>query len=1156
MNLLKRSTYVLPQRFEVRLAAFVGTMMAFIVFAACSLAAPSSSWSAETTAPTYFIPGKTSAFAVVARDTAPAEGITIRDDLPVGVEVTSIILNWSGFSIGVNINGEGHACETPTGGEFICKIPALYLAIFGLIEPGQMVRAVVNVKVPIAAPESPVTNSVVVEGGGIANNASTSTMVDVSSHPTLSFTKLTVEPTESTRVIQESGEDEYSINNVPYKQPYTQAGGHPWALTSKFEFATEATGADQFGEITMLPVRDPKDVVGSLPPGLLGDPMAVPRCSLTIVTNGEQCQGDTQIGVYHLHHNGVKELLGPIVNVTPEAGQSAEFALENEDGHVITPLLTAHLVRTSEGYGFDLADSGVPTVGVRSVELTFWGVPADPSHDAMRGRFCGKSYANDALRCDSVGGEVSHLPPVPFLSMPTDCTAGPQTLTLRADSWEEPGSVVNGKYTGYTEAATPFPAVTGCNLLQFNAGTGVTLEPETQTADQPNGLGLGLKIPLNEGPGTNTTPALRDALVTLPEGMSVSPGVVDGIEACEATGPDGINIEGPESEEVNPLTKERQLAPGHCPDASTVGTVEAITPFLPTPVQGHLYLARPGCGGANEPPCTEEDVRDGKLYKLYLELGGTGQFANTGIHFKVPLETEVNPATGQITAVSRDLVQAPFSEAKIHLNGGPRAPIANPAACGPALITADFTPWSAPGQDPEGQFVAGTPDQMSMSSFEVEGCLHPTPFEPGFTAGTVTPQAGQYSSFTMNLSRQDGEQYVKGIQIHTPSGLLGMLSSVPLCGEPEADNGHCPESSKMGTTRVATGAGSHPYEIEGNVYLTGPYDGSPFGLSIVVNVVAGPFNLGLKVVRARIAVDPETSELTITTDESGPYAVPQIVFGVPVRLKRITVDIDRPDFMFNPTNCNEQQIEAKISGAENAVSSVKSKFAVGGCASLAFKPKFTATTSGQTSRAKGASLRVKLSYPAGSVGSEANVAQAKVDLPKQLPSRLTTLQKACTAATFAANPANCPAASIVGVVKAKTPVLPVELTGPVYFVSHGGEAFPSLVVVLQGDGVRVDLTGTTFISKSGITSSTFSTVPDVPVGTFELYLPEGKYSALAANGNLCKSRAKLKMPTKFVAQNGAVVKQTTQIQVTGCSSMAKATRARTKQSKHNGRAGK
>jgi hypothetical protein len=378
-----------------------------------------------------------------------------------------------------------------------------------------------------------------------------------------------------------------------------------------------------------------------------------------------------------------------------------------------------------------------------------------------------------------------------------------------------------------------------------------------------------------------------------------------------------------------------------------------------------------------------------------------------------------------------------------------------------------------------------------------------------------------------------------------------------LCGEAAANTGTCPESSKIGTTRVATGAGSHPFEIEGDVYLTGPYAGDPFGLSVVVHVVAGPFNLGVVVVRARINVDAETSTLTITTDETGPHAVPQIVFGVPVRLKRVTVNIDRPGFMFNPTSCNAQQISAIVSGNQNATANVQSPFAVGGCKSLAFKPMFKVSTSGHTSRSNGASLDTKLSYPPGSVGNAANIARVKVSLPKQLPSRLTTLQKACPAATFTANPAGCPSASIVGVVRASTPLLPVGLSGPVYFVSHGGEAFPSLIVVLQGDGVRVDLTGTTFISKAGITSSTFKTVPDVPVHTFELYLPQGKYSALAANGNLCKLQTKLKMPTEFVAQNGAIIKQNTKITVTGCKAN-KASKARGARGSRigNGRTGK
>ncbi len=602
----------------------------------------------------------------------------------------------------------------------------------------------------------------------------------------------------------------------------------------------------------------------------------------------------------------------------------------------------------------------------------------------------------------------------------------------------------------------------------------------------------------------------------------------------------------------------RELAAGHCPDASIVGSAEAETPLLAEPVMGHVYLARPGCGAPGQAACTEQDALDGNLYQLYLELGGTGSLADSGVNLKVRLKTEADPATGQLTTIAEDNPQLPFSELRIRLNGGPRSPLDNPATCGPAVTMADLTPWSAPGITPEGQVVTGTPDGTPSWFFDVAGCASSPGLNPGFTAGTVSPQAGAFSAFTLNLSRQDREQFLKGVQVHTPPGLLGMLSSVPLCSEAQGDAGSCPESSKIGTTRVASGAGSHPFEIGGNVYLTTGYGGAPFGLSIVTNAVAGPFNLGLVVVRARIHVNPVNSTLTITTDETGPYAIPQIVFGVPLRLKRITVNIDRPGFMFNPTSCAAQQITATVSGNQNAVAHVASPFAVGGCKSLEFKPHFTVSTSGKTSRAKGASLDAKVSYPPFKAGSEANIAYVKVELPKQLPSRLTTLQKACTDATFNANPAACPSPSIIGIVRASTPLLPVGLEGPVYFVSHGGEAFPLLIAVLQGDGVRVNLTGSTFISRKGITSTTFKTVPDVPVNTFELYLPQGKFSALAANGNLCKS--KLVMPSEFVAQNGAVIKQATKIAVTGCpearKAQAKAERLKKKSTHGNGRTSK
>jgi hypothetical protein len=390
----------------------------------------------------------------------------------------------------------------------------------------------------------------------------------------------------------------------------------------------------------------------------------------------------------------------------------------------------------------------------------------------------------------------------------------------------------------------------------------------------------------------------------------------------------------------------------------------------------------------------------------------------------------------------------------------------------------------------------------------------------------------------LTFTRADGEQQLGGVSLKMPVGLLGRLAGIPLCGEPQAAQGTCDAASQIGTVSTDAGAGANPFSVTGGkVFTTGPYKGAPYGLSIVVPAVAGPFDLGTVVVRASISVDRHTAQLTISSDP-----LPTILDGIPLDLRTVHVSVDRPGFIFNPTNCNPMSLTGTLTGGAGGSEPVSNGFQVTNCGALGFKPKFTVSTQGHTSRPNGAGLDAKILYPSG---AQANIAKVKVSLPKQLPSRLTTLQKACPALTFDADPAQCPVASRVGSATASTPVLPVGLAGPVYFVSNGGEAFPNLVVVLQGYGITVDLVGDTFISKAGITSTTFNTVPDVPIDSFELKLPEGPYSALAANGNLCKAR--LAMPTKFIAQDGAEINQSTRIAATGCPKV----KAKRKHAKHH-----
>jgi hypothetical protein len=567
--------------------------------------------------------------------------------------------------------------------------------------------------------------------------------------------------------------------------------------------------------------------------------------------------------------------------------------------------------------------------------------------------------------------------------------------------------------------------------------------------------------------------------VTLPAGVAIDSAGADGLQACSLG---EVGLESPMEQS--------------CPEAAKVGTVEIKTPLLPNPLVGAAYLAQ-----QNANPF-------GSLVALYMVV----KDPVSGVIVKLAGEVKPDAVTGQLVSTFKETPQLPFEDLALHFFGGSRAPLGTPALCGSYSTMASIVPGS------------GNPAVQ---------------FAPSLSTGSLNLQAGAFTPFTMTMSREDGNQNLDAIQLKMPPGLLGEISKVKLCGEAEGNAGTCGPESLIGETVVSVGLGGNPFTVKGGrVYITGPYAGAPYGLSIVNPAKAGPFDLGQVVVRAKIDVDPTNAAITITSDSTGPYRIPQIIDGIPLEIKHVNVTITRPEFTFNPTNCAPQQIGGSLTSSQGAVSTLHVPFQVTNCAVLGFKPIFSVSTAGKTSRAGGASLNVKLTYPKAPFGSQANIGKVKVDLPKQLPSRLTTLQKACPDSVFNANPAACPAASRIGSATATTPVLPVHLEGPAFFVSHGGAKFPELIIALSGQGVTVYLHGETFINKAGITSSTFRTIPDVPIGTFELHLPQGANSALAANGNLCASR--LIMPTTFVAANGMSIHQSTPITVTGCPKHGKA----------------
>jgi hypothetical protein len=912
----------------------------------------------------------------------------------------------------------------------------------------------------------------------------------------------------------------------------TQAGSHPFQLTTTLLLNTSAVHVIRHelpGEPVIAQVQPSgaftKDLNFALPPGLVGNPTPLPKCPVAVFVRqtkpgSPKCPDDTAVGVAtpivavsaetSTGSGSPSVFANPLYSLEPSQGEPARFGFQTIAG----PVILDTSVRTGGDYAVLVNVSDLPqTAEVIGSEVTFWGVPSDPRHASTRG----SCLVHGSRGPSGVGPlEESSCPTTegqPFLVMPTSCT-GQLRTTVAADRWAQPGHFVTKEYAfenGEGEAVSQ----DGCNRVNFNPS--IKVSPDGTQGSSPTGLEVDVHVAQDASlnPLGLAEAAVKDTTVTLPAGVVVNPAAADGLASC---GLGEIALESAEEQS--------------CPEASKVGTVKIKTPLLPNELEGAAYLA-----AQNANPF-------GSLVALYISVYDPV----SGVRVRFAGEVKPDPVTGQLVSTFKNTPQLPFEDLKLQFFGGSRAPLATPAACGAYTTTASFAPWSG---NPAAN--VASPAFNITSGPGGSPCSSPLPFSPSLETGSLNLQAGAFTPLTTTMSREDGQQPLQGIQLHFPPGLSGLLSGVALCGEQQANEGMCGPGSLIGETTVSVGVGGNPFAVKGGrVYITGPYEGAPFGLSIVNPAKAGPFDLGqgacdCVVVRAKVDVDPSTAALTITTDNTGPYRIPTILQGIPLQIKHVNVLITRPGFTINPTNCSKMASTGNLQSTEGASSTISVPFQVTNCATLAFKPKFAVSTSAHSTRANGQSLTARLSYPAGAQGAEANITRVKVDLPIQLPSRLTTLQKACFDKVFNANPAACPPESIVGHATVTTPLLPVPLTGPAYFVSHGGEEFPALTVVLQGYGVTVDLVGSTFINKKGITSTTFKTVPDTPFNTFELTLPKGRFSALGANlpkkakGSFCGQN--LKMPTEFKAQNGLEIHQQTPITVTGCPKAKKAKKA-------------
>jgi hypothetical protein len=926
--------------------------------------------------------------------------------------------------------------------------------------------------------------------------------------------------------------------------PAVQAGGHPFQVTGTLTVNQTATTPQGFGgKLEAHPVALAKDLAGLLPPGMIGNPTPFAKCSVTQLDVSD-CPPASIVGIATVTvdepvaFGGLATFTAPVANMEPARGEPARFGLFAAS---VPVFLDVH-VRSGGDYGVTIGSTDIPqTAAFLTYKLTFWGVPGVPAHDNSRGQEC-LLEAREELppgTCKPLGESK----PAPLLVMPTACT-GPLHTSVEADAWDEP--LPEGKRLLVAETE-PMPAMQGCNRLPFEPQIKVT--PDGTAASTPTGLTVDVHVPQESilNATSLSQSAVKDITVALPEGVSVNPAGGNGLQACSEP---LVGFEGYKEYEDEPGVSVASFTPAlpepfepgvdFCSTASKVGTVTVSTPLLPVGqhLTGSVYLA-----SQNENPF-------GSLIALYL----VAEDPVSGVLFKAAGETQLTP-TGQIIGTFKDNPQLAFEDAELHFFGGERGPLSTPARCGSYTTTASFVPWSAEPADEAAETI-----NVSSEPFQITTGPHGTPcpsaslpFSPSLTGGTASVNAGGFTSLTTTITREDGQQAMQTVQLHMPPGVSGILTGIPLCHEEQANTGTCPEASEIGETTVAAGIGSDPVSVKGGkVYLTEKYKGAPFGLSIVNPVKAGPFDLehdtsnpaqdpacDCIVVRARIEVNPITAALTVTTNEAEPYAIPSMIDHIPVQLKAVNVNITRKNFTINPTNCAPKQITGTITGNENATAPVSVPFQVTNCAALKFQPTVTVTTAAQASKANGASLTFKVAYPKGAQGQDAWFQEAKFSLPKQLPARLGTLQQACLAATFEANPANCPHAALIGHATVHTQVLPEPLQGPVYFVSYGGAKFPEAVLVLQGYGVTVDLHGETYIDNAtGITSATFRNTPDVPFENIEVNIPQGPYSEFGANlppknnYNFCGQH--LTIPTHFKAQNNQETNQNTPITITGC----------------------
>jgi hypothetical protein len=860
-------------------------------------------------------------------------------------------------------------------------------------------------------------------------------------------------------------------------QFFTQAAGHPSVGFTQFIVKHTSVGPLEF------PLGNIKDLRVDLPLGLSVNSLATEQCVLgKFEESASNCPAGSQVGTSAITVSvlGIPAPPTPpltlvaVYNLVPANGEPALFGFNAVGSNVFLragiDTNGAYREKSGDYHEYFTIEAPIPPAGL---------------------------ILKDRLVFNGEAGSGT------FLTTPSTCH-NPESAPfehlystyLRADSYEEEEAGFPNGSPFIESPLAPHTMPTGCAAVPFKPS--VSVRPETTKTDYPDGSTVEVKLPFEPGSELANSD-LKDARVTLPSLMGLNPSAATGLGYCS-------------SEQLGKGTAN----PVSCPASSKIGTVSIDSPLLPDgSLSGNVYLGQQ----------LSRDPTSGNEYRIFVDA----ESSRYAISVRLIGNVSANPQTGQLTATFSENPQAPFSSFVIKFDGGPTAALSSPPTCGPNTTTTQMVPWTE-GPD------AFPGDGFTLTSAPGGGACAKTlaerPFAPSFSAKTKDPNGGAYSEFDLGVGRAEGNQELKGISVDLPPGLSAKLAGLTYCppaaiaaasaasAAAELAKFSCPDSSLIGGAVVSAGSGPAPIQVNGKVFLAGPYNGAPLSLVVLTPATAGTFDLGTVVVRVALQVDPETAQVHAVSDP-----IPHVFGGALLDIRSVSVHLDRKQFVLNPTNCSPMALGATLRGggseptnpADFSSDPVLVPFQVKGCESLGFAPKFYFRLFGGIHRSQSPRLQATLRTREG----DANISRVSVHLPPTLILKQSSLSKICTRVQFAADA--CPGESVYGFARAFTPLLAKPLQGPVYLRSDPGgkSGLPDLVAALNGQ-IDVDLVGLIDTVKGGIRNR-FETIPDVPVSKFTLTVRGGGRGLLVNTSNLCQKRSRAIV--RVSGQNGKKANQ-------------------------------